>query len=624
MTTKETTINKPENYSIERDLLDQVFSHQPLSLWANILNSAILAFVLRNIVPHTTILLWLVAVWLVTIVRTTHYYTYRHRTIFQDRLQLCKNLFYIGVIVSGSVWGWAGVLLFPVASYPHQAFIILLLGGMTAGSMVSFSEFKGPLAIYTSLLLLPIVTRLFIAGGETHITMGALTLLFGVFVLLTSLRIHKTKISATLLLQEKNMEILERRRIEGDLRVAQQAALHASQAKSDFLATMSHEIRTPMNGIIGMTDLALETELDPQQKFFLDTVKLSADSLLVLINDILDFSKIEAGKMDLDEHPFEPAKTVQAAMQTVQVLAKDKNLSLQVDIAPTVPAALRGDSLRLRQVLLNLLSNAVKFTHEGCIKVTVSHGAAANGKVELQVSVADTGSGIQPDMEEHIFGSFSQEETGITRKHGGTGLGLSICRQLCRLMGGDIGVKSNHGQGSIFSFTCLFSLADMSELTGMDDKEEEEMIVPPLHILLVDDNKINRQLAGFILEQGGHILTFANNGLEALEQLGQTAFNIILMDIQMPKIDGYTATKLIRGFEQGVKIKNELLSDELAGKLAARLHGDHLPIIAMTANAMSGDRDICIAHGMDDYLTKPFYPEDFNRLLAKWAKTVGN
>ena len=299
----------------------------------------------------------------------------------------------------------------------------------------------------------------------------------------------------------------------------------------------------------------------------------------------------------------------------LQVLAKDKGLTLQVDINPSVPVALRGDSLRLRQILINLLSNAIKFTAEGSVLVKVIKVATTNEKVELRISVIDTGIGITPEMKEHIFDSFSQEDSGTTRKYGGTGLGLAICRQLCRLMGGDIEVESEPGRGSIFSFSSIFDPAELSELEEIETKGEGVQTVPALNILLVEDNEINRMLAEFILQRDEHQLTMAGNGLEALDKLTEGGFDVVLMDVEMPKMDGYTTTKVIRAMELGLEVSEDLPSG-LSDKLAGRLHGGHLLIIAMTAHAMSGVREKCIQCGMDDYLSKPFKQEDFYKMLG--------
>ena len=401
------------------------------------------------------------------------------------------------------------------------------------------------------------------------------------------------------------------RRLEEEIaerRLAEEAARGANRAKSEFLANMSHEIRTPMTGVFGMIDLLLSTRLSVRQAEYLEMARSSADSLLSLLNDILDLSKIEAGRLDLIPVALSIRQCVADAVRMFDVTMHKKGLDLITDVDARVPDALVGDPLRLRQVLVNLVGNAVKFTDKGCVSIRVGLETQTNSAVTILVHVTDTGIGIPPEKHQLIFDPFRQVDGSTTRQYCGTGLGLTISARLVELMGGRIGLKSEVGKGSTFFFTVRLAHASV----GTPDQFAQDVrphaagqarVGPPrssLQILLAEDNVVNRKLVAELLKMEGHNIVVVGNGREAVVAVEERVFDLVLMDVQMPVMDGFEATAAIRQAEKDT--------------------GRHTPIVAMTAHAMKGDQEKCITAGMDDYLSKPINFASLLAMLEMWTR----
>ena len=383
-------------------------------------------------------------------------------------------------------------------------------------------------------------------------------------------------------------------------------AVAANRAKSEFLANMSHEIRTPMNGVMGMIELALAGHPSPEVSEYLRIARGSADVLLRVINDILDFSKIEAGRLELETVDFDLRRWLDETIAAFRPRAAERGIELSYEVDPDLPSIVQADTTRLRQILINLVGNAIKFTQNGSVSVQVRRASGAatqdGGALMLHFLVSDTGIGIPIEKQHLVFEPFVQSDTSTARKFGGTGLGLSICSRLVKMMGGRIWVESEPGRGSRFHFTAEIKAVAEGKTCDGQAAEEAPAAPPPipsLRVLLAEDNPVNQMVASRMLEQHGHRITVAASGREAIDRFRQESFDLILMDVQMPEMDGFEATAALRAIEEG--------------------SGRHVPIVAMTAHAMQGDRERCIQAGMDDYISKPLRPHELFRAIESTA-----
>jgi PAS domain S-box-containing protein len=410
-------------------------------------------------------------------------------------------------------------------------------------------------------------------------------------------------------------DVSERLRLMEELKIAKDEAERASQAKSTFLANMSHEIRTPMNAVLGLTHLALRQATDERGRDYLERIQQSAQHLLGIIDDILDFSKIEADKLRLEHIDFSLASVLENFSNLIVDKATAKGLKLTIEVGPDVPDALVGDPLRLGQILINYGNNAVKFTERGEIQVRVERLEQGAQDVMLRCAVRDTGIGLSPEHRERLFQSFHQADPSTSRQYGGTGLGLAIAARLADMMGGQVGVDSQLGEGSTFWFSARFGLAAVEAPTpadgslpvlaapgGIDTIAPGTAEARRARVLVVDDNEVNLLIAGEMLSHAGAEVHTAEDGAQALQRLQSETFDLVFMDMQMPVMDGLEATRRIR----------------------ARTDGPRVPIVAMTANALPADRERCLQAGMDDVITKPIDPDRLVAVVRRWAFSAPN
>ena len=416
-------------------------------------------------------------------------------------------------------------------------------------------------------------------------------------VFMAEISMHAMQLEGKPVIQAIMRDVSERRAAEAAKEAAREAALQMARAKSEFVANVSHEIRTPMHGILGMSGLLLKTPLDGRQREYIATLKSSAESLLTIINDILDFSKIEAGKMAVEHVAFSPVRLVQGVVALFQARALEKDLQLKLSLPDTPPDALLGDPTRIRQILLNLVDNAIKFTHQGEVELCVAF-ETVNDEVECQFRVRDTGIGMSFETQARLFQAFSQADTSTTRRYGGTGLGLAVSYQLAELMGGQLTVESAPNKGSCFTL----SLPLPPTTLPLAELPAQPVIQLQGRVLMVEDHPVNQKVLAHQLRDMGLQYAVATNGSQALDLLMTEDFDLVLMDWQMPEMDGLEATRRIRQLPTDIR---------------------HIPIIALTANANAGFREACLEAGANDYLSKPYSEAALAALLAQQLPNTG-